>query len=123
MPSRKDIEPTEIPDLLANVVLVDVTQDPLDFRYRLIGTAIVERIAFDYTGKHFTELAHQQPGRTQVWETALRICRERTPIISDIPYVGPDEWVQGLSPDLYLPLSDDGQTVNMIMGIVEFQAP
>ncbi len=69
MPSRKDIEPTEIPDLLANVVLVDVTQDPLDFRYRLIGTAIVERIAFDYTGKHFTELAHQQPG-SQVWETA-----------------------------------------------------
>jgi hypothetical protein len=30
MPSRKDIEPTEIPDLLANVVLVDVLQDPPD---------------------------------------------------------------------------------------------
>lgn len=121
MPSRRDIEPTEIPDLLANVVLVDVSHDPLDFRYRLIGTAIVARIAFDYTGKHFTELAHQQPG-SQVWETALRICRERTPVISDIPYVGPDEWVRGYR-DLYLPLSDDGETVNMIMGIVEFQAP
>jgi hypothetical protein len=120
MPSRKDIEPTEIPDLLANVVLVDVTQDPLDFRYRLIGTAIVGACLRLY-GQTFHRLTHQQPG-SQVWETALRICRERTPVISDIPYVGPDEWVRGYR-DLYLPLSDDGETVNMIMGIVEFQAP
>jgi len=121
MPSRKDIEPTEIPELLANIVLVDVSHDPLDFRYRLIGTAIVERIAFDYTGKRFVELDHQQPG-SRVWETALRICNEREPIISDIPYVGPDQWVRGYR-DLYLPLSDDGEQVNMIMGVVEFLDP
>lgn len=118
MPSRKDIEPTEIPDLLANIVLVDVSHDPLDFRYRLIGTAIVERIAFDYTGKRFVELDHQQRG-SRVWETAERICRERVPLVSDIPYVGPDQWVRGYQ-DLYLPLSDDDEQVNMIMGIVEF---
>jgi hypothetical protein len=118
MPSRKDIEPTEIPDLLANMVLVDVSHDPLDFKYRLIGTAIVERIAFDYTGMRFVDLDHQQPG-SKVWETAARICQERAPVISDIPYVGPDEWVRGYR-DLYLPLSDDGKTVNMIMGVVEF---
>jgi hypothetical protein len=118
MPSRKDLEPTEIPELLANIVLVDVSHDPLDFRYRLIGTAIVERIAFDYTGKRFTEIAHQQPG-SKVWETAARICEERAPLTSDIPYVGPDQWVRGYR-DLYLPLSDDGDRVNMIVGIVEF---
>ena len=118
MPSRKDLEPTEIPDLLANIVLVDVSHDPLDFKYRLIGTAIVERIAFDYTGKRFSEIAHQQPG-SKVWETAARICEERAPLTSDIPYVGPDQWVRGYR-DLYLPLSDDGDRVNMIVGIVEF---
>lgn len=121
MPSRKDIEPTEIPELLANIVLVDVSHDPLDFRYRLIGTAIVERIAFDYTGKRFVDLEHQQPG-SQVWETAVRICSERAPLVSDIPYVGPDQWVRGYR-DLYLPLSDDGEQVNMIMGVVEFLDP
>jgi hypothetical protein len=118
MPARKDLEPTEIPELLANLVLVDVSHDPLDFRYRLIGTAIVERIAFDYTGKRFVELDHQEPG-SKVWETAARICEERAPLISDIPYVGPDQWVRGYR-DLYLPLSDDGEQVNMIVGIVEF---
>ena len=118
MPSRKDLEPTEIPELLANIVLVDVSHDPLDFRYRLIGTAIVDRIAFDYTGKRFAEIAHQQPG-SKVWETAARICEERAPLTSDIPYVGPDQWVRGYR-DLYLPLSDDGEQVNMIVGVVEF---
>jgi hypothetical protein len=118
MPSRKDIEPTEIPDLLANVVLVDVLQDPPDFRYRLIGTAIVERIAFDYTGKKFSELPHQQAGSI-VWDTAARLCREKAPSVSEIPYVGPDRWVRGYR-DLYLPLSDDGEHVTMIMGVVEF---
>jgi hypothetical protein len=118
MPSRKDLEPTEIPDLLANLVLVDVSHVPLDFRYRLIGTAIVQRIAFDYTGRRFMELDHQQLGST-VWETATRICEEGLPLVSDIPYVGPDQWVRGYR-DLYLPLSDDGQQVNMIVGIVEF---
>lgn len=121
MPSRKDIEPTEIPELLANIVLVDVNHDPLDFRYRLIGTAIVERIAFDYTGKRFTDLDHQQPG-SRVWDTAARLCSERMPLVSDIPYVGPDQWVRGYR-DLYLPLSDDGEQVNMIMGVVEFLDP
>jgi len=121
MPARKDIEPTEIPDLLANIVLVDVSHDPLDFRYRLIGTAIVERIAFDYTGKRFTDLDHQQPG-SRVWDTAARLCSERAPLVSDIPYVGPDQWVRGYR-DLYLPLSDDGEQVNMIMGVVEFLDP
>lgn len=121
MPSRKDIEPTEIPELLANIVLVDVSHDPLDFRYRLIGTAIVERIAFDYTGKRFTDLDHQQPG-SRVWDTAARLCSERAPLVSDIPYVGPDQWVRGYR-DLYLPLSDDGEQVNMIMGVVEFLDP
>jgi hypothetical protein len=118
MPSRKDLEPTEIPDLLANIVLVDVSHDPLDFRYRLIGTAIVDRIAFDYTGRRFAEIDHQQPG-SKVWETAARICEARAPLISDIPYVGPDQWVRGYR-DLYLPLSDDDDQVNMIVGVVEF---
>lgn len=119
MPSRKDIEPTEVPHLLANMVLVDVSHDPLDFKYRLIGTAIVDRIAFDYTGKRFAELEHQQPG-SKVWETAVRVCSDQAPLISNIPYVGPDQWVRGYR-DLYLPLSDDGRQVNMIMGVVEFQ--
>src|SRR5258705_7804623 len=42
-PSRRDIEPTDIPYLLSGIVLLDVHYDPLDFEYRLIGGEVVKR--------------------------------------------------------------------------------
>src|SRR5258705_8101771 len=42
-PSRRDIEPTDIPYLLSGIVLLDVYYDPLDFEYRLIGGEVVKR--------------------------------------------------------------------------------
>src|SRR3546814_19599704 len=41
MPSRVDIDPTDIPDLLPDVALFDVEWEPLALRYRLVGTAVV----------------------------------------------------------------------------------
>jgi PAS domain-containing protein len=38
MPPRSDIDPVEIPRLLPYVMLIDVVREPLDFRYRLMGT-------------------------------------------------------------------------------------
>jgi PAS domain len=49
MPCRSDIEPVEIPALLPYVMLIDVIADPLDFRYRLIGTAARNVMRRDYT--------------------------------------------------------------------------
>ena len=119
MPARRDIDPLEIPDLLPNIVLVDVESEPLDFRYRLIGTAITARLSRDYTGTCFSSLPHQQPG-SRVWETGVRIVAEKEPIFSDIPYVGPDRWVRGYG-DLYMPLSENDADVNMIFGVVQFE--
>jgi hypothetical protein len=119
MPARRDIDPIEIPDLLPNIVLVDVERDPLDFRYRLIGTAITAHLARDYTGTCFSSLPHQQPG-SRVWETGVRVLAEKEPIFSDIPYVGPDRWVRGYG-DLYMPLSENDDDVNMIFGVVQFE--
>lgn len=39
-PGRADIDPVDLPtSLLPHILLVDVSRDPLDFRYRLAGTA------------------------------------------------------------------------------------
>lgn len=119
MPSRRDIDPLEIPPFLANVVLVDVRYAPLDFSYRLIGTAVVQRIERDYTGVRFMDIPHQRPG-SRVWDAAVRLVREKQPFYSDIPYVGPDPFVDDYQ-DLYMPLSDDDDTVNMIFGLIEFE--
>jgi hypothetical protein len=60
-PSRADIEPTDIPHLLSGIMLLDVTYDPLDFEYRLIGGDIVERSGF-LKGKRVREAALRNPG-------------------------------------------------------------
>src|SRR6266404_3792675 len=62
MPSRKDIDPTEIPQLLRYVMLIDVLADPLDFKYRLIGTAVCSLLHRDYTWSRFSELPGKGKG-------------------------------------------------------------
>ncbi len=49
-PGRQDIDPAvEIPRLAANLLLADIV--PGGYRYRLVGSAIVERHREDMTGK------------------------------------------------------------------------
>jgi hypothetical protein len=119
MPARRDIEPTEILDLLPYVVLIDVEREPLDFRYRLVGTAVAARFGHDYTGAHFSALPQQGRG-SEAWNTAVRILEEKRPIVSHIPYVGFNRWVQNYR-DISMPLSENNDTVNMIFGVLQFE--
>ena len=55
-PARRDIQPTEMRDFLPNVFLVDVEERPMRFRFRLVGTEIVELFGIDVTGRYVDEL-------------------------------------------------------------------
>ena len=119
MPSRRDIDPLEMADLLPNVVLVDVQHEPLDFRYRLVGTAIVTRLGHDHTGERFSTLPQQSTG-SPIWEAASRIVGEKRPIVSHFSYVGANRWISNYR-DLSMPLSEDDDRVNMIFRMVQFE--
>ena len=119
MPARRDIEPTEILDLLPYVVLIDVEREPLDFRYRLVGTAVAARFGHDRTGERFSALLPPAEGG-EVWKTAVRILEEKRPIVSHIPYVGFHRWVQNYR-DISMPLSENNEVVNMIFGVLQFE--
>jgi hypothetical protein len=119
MPSRRDIEPTEILDLLPYVVLVDVEREPLDFRYRLVGTAVAARFGHDRTGERFSALLPPAEGG-EIWKTAVRSLEEKRPIVSHIPYVGFKGWIQNYR-DISMPLSENNDDVNMIFGVLQFE--
>ena len=117
LPSREDIEPLDIASLLPQVYLVDITYDPLDFRYRLIGTRIVEHSLSDYTGRSLRDLPEQRPP-SQIWALFNQVIEERRPICTRIPYLHiPGRAVEKLA----APLSSDGQTVDMLFGVIEFE--
>ncbi len=54
-PARRSIRPMEIPSILSIVHLIDVHEDPLAFRHRLIGSEVVEALGRDVTGKWVDE--------------------------------------------------------------------
>jgi hypothetical protein len=117
MPRRGDLDPLDIPRLLPFVMLVDVLTEPLDFRFRLIGSAIQEIIARNYLGRCFSALPHMARGNL-IWAEYEAVASQQRPVAAILDYVGSDRYVQGVRHGL-MPLSNDGRAVNMIFAAVE----
>jgi hypothetical protein len=118
MPARRDLDPLDIPHLLPWLMLTDVLRNPLDFRYRLIGTGIVARSRRDFTGARLSELPHTGPGST-VWRHRREVVETGRPVFAIPPYTGADETVLRVM-GIHMPLSEDGETVNMIFSVVVY---
>ena len=119
MPARRDLDPIEIPRLLPRIILTDVLRDPLDFRYRLIGTEVVAVARRDFTGSRFSEMAGKGSDSV-VWDNCLTGVRTKAPFSRKPPYVGPlDDLHSGQN--LLMPLSSDGQQVDMIFQVIAYQ--
>lgn len=54
-PSRGDIDPIDIPSLLPHIFMIDVHY-PLEFKFRLVGTNIVEMLGMDLTKKNVSDI-------------------------------------------------------------------
>jgi hypothetical protein len=118
MPARTDLDPAEMIAILPHVILIDVLREPLDFRYRLIGTITEEHMAEPYTGRRLSEISHQR-APSRIWSCCERVVESQQPLRSDIPYVGPKQDFTTIE-DIMLPLASDGATVDMIFVVVEY---
>ncbi|HEV2673601.1 MAG TPA: PAS domain-containing protein [Aliidongia sp.] len=119
MPSRRDFLPEEIRYLLGNVILHEVaSRDPLRFRYRLIGSLIVARRGFDFTGRYLDELPSTDV-RDVVMAINERVTRERRPLLWRFEMNDLDHRMRHCEV-LSLPLSADGVDVNIILAAQVF---
>ena len=55
MPSRADIRPSEIIALLPHIIICDVQNQGADYRVRIFGTALVDLVGEERTGKLISE--------------------------------------------------------------------
>jgi len=113
MPSRRDIDPVEVPRLLPNLQLIEIVAGGR-WRYRLIGTALVEAFGRDYTGQFPDEL-FDAPRARSIIETHNAVRHARQPMFLRSRYITTKD-VDIVANRLYLPLSDDDRDVNMILG-------
>jgi hypothetical protein len=119
MPCRSDIDPVEILALLPYVMLIDVVADPLDFRYRLIGTAARNIMRRDYTGLLFSEIAGKGEGSV-LWHGCELVVHSKAPISMSPAYVGAEPGLKECE-NVLLPLSDDRVGVTMILKVISFK--
>lgn len=119
MPTRDDIDPGEIRDLLPNIVMVDI-EVPFRVRYRLVGTRVADFNRIDFTGRYLDDLRWDGLGR---YSRAYRYTCDH-----GVPVYGVDTWPlardhSGRSEIGILPLSPDGKTVDRCIAIEDFLFP
>lgn len=115
LPGRQHVDPIVIGStLLPHVFLADVLEGARRFRWRLIGTHIVNHAASDDTGRDLdTTIA------SEMRETIIGHYREvaalRKPICHRSEFIGRDRRIYRYERAL-MPLATDGTTVDMILG-------
>ena len=115
MPARADLDPLEIPTLLPIVGLVDVLDGGARFRYRLVGTEIVEVDGHDPTGRFLDEAPPDSGYADYLIGLFREVTRERRPLYGECDFRGPGH-IERRVRHLLMPLSCDGRAVDMIFG-------
>ncbi|MFD2205764.1 PAS domain-containing protein [Kiloniella antarctica] len=116
LPSRALIDPIEMRAFLPNVLLLDVQREPLDFRFRVVGTSVTPLLNRDYTSEWMSNIDNlKAPGK--VWTNCSSAVEFGEPVYACTPYTGPKRGILDVE-DLILPLAADGRTVDMLMIIL-----
>lgn len=120
LPARHHFDPMQVPDLLPGIWLVDVVRGtPNRYRYRLVGSALHDAGAPMRPGLFIDEMGDNIDQKAafasyeQVINTRQPEWRRGPPILKHLKFIAALERVK-------LPLAEDGQTVDMILGMTVF---
>lgn len=118
-PRRTEFDVLDVPTLMQHAVVFDVLDDPLDYRYRLIGTAVRNMSYKDYTGERMSEIDGRGPG-SKIWTVLDEVRVRQETACHAVPYIGPKKDFMMLT-NLFLPyLGGNGET-SMILLVSCFQ--
>lgn len=118
-PARADFDPVDVPYLLPNLYIYKVLTDPLDYELTLLGTKMVEMMGRDATGQRLDQVISGLEGVAHMRKEYDRVYTTREFVYSEVAaaWVGRDYIMYRR---LLLPFSDDGKTVNRILGCAFF---
>jgi hypothetical protein len=114
MPSRADIDPTELRSLVYNVMLYDVIEPGRLYRIRLVGQAIVDFVGANNTGKMAADTMPPEAARRMI-EILSSVVTNRAPRFrAGLAYWHRDKSYRKFEA-CFLPLSPDDLTVDKIL--------
>ena len=121
MPRRADIDPAEMVPFLSCLMIVDVVPDERRYVYRLVGTKECQARGRDPTGRPVGE-AFIGSSRETVLANYDHVSLTAEPHI-DLKTVITNRERLDNSHVIFLPLSEDGQTVTQILVYTDFSPP
>ncbi len=114
MPALGDVDPTEIRSALAQIWLCDYLSESGRCRYRLAGEEFNDFWGFNLSGKYLDEIV---PAERQASVTSkIRMAIDSLAIVYDRACLSLTEEITRNGERIILPLSDDGRTVNALLG-------
>jgi hypothetical protein len=113
-PSRADIDPMEFARALPRVMMVEVSYDPLAFRYRVAGTGLFAMHGQELTGKLAHELEPPEFGAMIHGHYADAIAR-RVPTLQVVELTV--DYLTTSYARIILPLSNDGAVIDRLMTV------
>lgn len=118
MPSRRDIDVLELKAHVGRLHFIEVEYEPFRLRYRLIGTDTTEALDRDMTGRYFDEI-YPPDILADAEQAFLWIAENRKPLrqFGQAVYANKSAYMFEI---INLPLSEDGVTVNMVLGELVF---
>jgi hypothetical protein len=117
LPPRRDLDPACFVFCLPNILLMDLSYDPLRVRYRLVGTAVAEVAKLDFTGRYLDEIAF--PNALFDWPGLYRqLVADCRPLFGRIP-IESTGGVQYYELGLF-PLSSDGATIDKAVAVEDY---
>jgi hypothetical protein len=118
MPARRDIDPIEMKRWLGNLLLVEFPPDPMQYRIRLDGVNLVDFYSGSREGKGVEAMTSEEERRI-VLPQYMTVLEQKQPAYYEAQFVT-SEGIVTSQRKLLLPLSEDGQRVNMVLGGIYF---
>jgi hypothetical protein len=121
LPSRRDLDPADLREVLPHLFIVDVLHGRLlDFRYRLVGTAIEDYAGVRLTGSTVRELPIDGEQRFSIISQYGRSMHRREPTYCEHAYVvARKKYVRYRR--FVAPLSTVPPLVDMLLGAMIFE--
>ncbi len=120
LPGRQHFDPTAIPKLLPNVWLVELATNPHRFRYRVIGSALLDWGTPLRTGDWLHEAVPEPAARKDMEAFFITAIESRAPhwrrgepTIAHSTYIAELEVIA-------LPLARDGRTIDQLLNATVF---
>jgi len=117
LPRTAVVEPFALKPALGYVMLLDVLDEGWDYRYRVYGSAIAERLGRDYTGRRTSDIARLSFTGAFYIAAYRAVIARRAPLFTVSPsprYVAAVDWSR-----VTLPLVDgEGAITRLLVGNV-----